>query len=284
MDCLFISDIHGKTKHLKKFFEICEKEKPEAVFIGGDVLPNQLSIKKPIEDFLKKEFFLKIKNIKKMLGENIRFFVILGNDDPRSFEKYFIDAEKKKIINYIHFKTVNINNLFSTGYAFVPPTPFQLKDWEKYDVSRYVDVGAISPEEGLRTVEINDDVKRYSTISEDLAILSKNSPPDKTIFLFHAPPYNSFLDRASLDDLKVDHAPLDIHIGSVAIKKFIENKQPLLTLHGHAHESARLTGHWFEKIGKTFCFSAANDGPELAIIRFDTEDIKNATRQLIDAN
>jgi len=282
VDSLFISDVHGNTNRLKKFFNLCRKEQPELVFIGGDILPNQYIIKSSIKDFLKEEFFLEIQKIRKMSKEKTRFFVILGNDDPRVFEKYFLNADKKKIVEYIHFKTVTINSFFSTGYAYVPPTPFQLKDWERYDVSQFTDVGAVSPEQGIRTIKVSLDEIKYSTIADDLAKLAIKAPIEKTIFLFHAPPHNSLLDRASLDGVKVDHAPVDTHIGSIAIRRFIENKQPFLTLHGHVHESTRLTSHFMEKIGKTFCFSAAHDGPELALIRFNTENLKNASRELID--
>jgi Icc-related predicted phosphoesterase len=103
----------------------------------------------------------------------------------------------------------------------------------------------------------------------------------KTIFLFHSPPYHSCLDRADLHGKKVDHAPVDVHVGSVAIQRFIKSKQPLLTLHGHVHESAQITGWWKEKVDRTFSFTAAHDGPELAVVRFDTENLKNATRELI---
>jgi Icc-related predicted phosphoesterase len=103
----------------------------------------------------------------------------------------------------------------------------------------------------------------------------------KTIFLFHSPPYHSCLDRADLHGKKVDHTPVDVHVGSVAIQRFIKSKQPLLTLHGHVHESAQITGWWKEKVDRTFSFTAAHDGPELAIVRFDTENLKNATRELI---
>jgi Icc-related predicted phosphoesterase len=163
----------------------------------------------------------------------------------------------------------------------VPPTPFQLKDWERYDVSRYVDVGAISPEKGKRTVDIPLDEIKYTTMAEDLEELSKKSPLENTIFLFHSPPYNSLLDRADLHGKMVDHAPLDVHAGSIAIQRFIDKKQPFLTLHGHVHESARLTKHWKERFGKTFSFTAAHDGPELALVRFNTHDLKKATRELI---
>jgi len=280
LDCIFVSDLHGKVKRYESLFKIILKEKPDAVFLGGDLLPNQFVLNSDINRFIDNEIFSNIKKIKEA-NKNMKFFVILGNDDPRVYEKFFESADKKGMINYIHNKTVNYEKLYVSGYAYVPPTPFQLKDWERYDVSRYVDVGAISPEKGKRTVDVPADEIKYATIAEDLEELSKNSPMDNTIFLFHSPPYNSNLDIADLHGKMVDHAPMDIHVGSIAIQKFIDKKQPFLTLHGHVHESARLTGHWKERFGKTFSFTAAHDGPEFALIRFDTDNLKNATRELV---
>jgi Icc-related predicted phosphoesterase len=98
--------------------------------------------------------------------------------------------------------------------------------------------------------------------------------------LFLSPPYQTMLDRAALDGRSIDHVPLDVHVGSVAIRRFIERSQPLITLHGHIHESARLTGAWQQRIGRTFCFSAAHDGAELALLRFDPASPGDATRDL----
>jgi Icc-related predicted phosphoesterase len=70
-------------------------------------------------------------------------------------------------------------------------------------------------------------------------------------------------------------------VGSIAIKRFMESRQPLLTLHGHIHESARLTQSWRDRIERTHSFSAAHEGPELAVIRFDPENLDAATRDLI---
>ena len=281
MKCIFVTDLHGHIKRFKALFKTIANEKPDAVFIGGDILPNQFLIDDSVDSFIDKELLKPIKKVKEKVGKNIRFFVIMGNDDPRVFEKKFLMADKEKIIDYVNFKTVKFNDLFVTGYCYVPPTPFQLKDWERYDVSRFVDVGAVSPEEGIRTVEVDKDEIIYSTISEDLKKLVKNSPTDKTIFLFHSPPYNSNLDRADLDNKHVDNAPLDTHIGSIAIQRFIEKNQPYLTLHGHVHESFRLTDKWMEKKGKTVSISAAYDGPELAVVSFETNDIEKATWKLI---
>jgi len=277
LKCIFVSDLHGNLKRFKKLFHIIEKEKPKAIFIGGDLLPNQFKIDHSINEFLEDNFFSKIRK----LTYKPRFFMIFGNDDPRVFEEILVNAEKKGLIDYVHNKTVEFNDLFVTGYSYVPPTPFQLKDWEKYDISRFVDVGVISPEKGIRTVQEKPDKIKYSTISEDLDKLSKNAPVEKTIFLFHSPPYKTNLDRAALDGKMVDHAPLDVNVGSIAIKRFIEKKHPFLTLHGHIHESVSLTGKWVEKFKKTYAFSAAHNGPELAIVFFDTNYLEKANRELI---
>lgn len=277
---MFVSDLHGKKRRYKTLFKIIEKEKPDGVFIGGDLLPGGFGINIDIDEFLQDVFISKLSKLKHSEIKT-RFFTILGNDDPRIYEKILKDAEKDNLLEYVHNHTVSFENLFVTGYSYIPPTPFRLKDWEKYDVSRYVDVGATSPEKGVRTTDISKDKTCYSTITDDLKELSKKAPVEKTIFLFHSPPYKSNLDRADLDDKMVDHAPLDVHVGSIAIQRFIKKKQPLLTLHGHVHESTRITGHWKEKFGKTYSFNAAHDGSELALVRFRTDDLENATRVLI---
>jgi len=274
---MFVSDLHGNIQNYEKLFNIIKKEKPDGVFFGGDLLPNQFEIKESMNDFIEENILLNINSLK----QKTEFFIIMGNDDPRIFEEKFINADKRNIINYVNEKTVKFNEYFVTGYPYIPPSPFQLKDWEKYDVSRFVDVGSVSPEEGIRTIEKNIDDIMYSTISNDLDILVKNADPKKTIFLFHCPPYKTFLDRAALDGKKVDHAPIDVNVGSIAIKKFLSKYKPLLTLHGHVHESSRLTGHWMQKIGDTYSFSASYEGSKLAIIKFDTDDLKNAKRLLI---
>ena len=79
----------------------------------------------------------------------------------------------------------------------------------------------------------------------------------------------------------VDHVPLDVHVGSIAVRRFIEERQPLVTLHGHIHESTRLTGSWRDTIGRTHLFSAAHDEPELSLVRIDLDCPEEATRSLL---
>ena len=282
----FVSDLHGRIARYQKLFSAISREKPEAVFVGGDALPLTWYVHESF-DFLHQDFindFL-VKNLLELrqeLGSSYpRVFIILGNDDSRMEEAAVLDAASLGVWEYIHNRKVTFKDFIVYGYAYVPPTPFWLKDWERYDVSRYLDAGAVSPEEGFRTVSVSEQEKKYATIKDDLERLTEKEDLAKAIFLFHTPPYQTKLDLSSLGGKMIDHVPLDRHLGSIAVRRFIEARQPLLTLHGHVHESARLSHSWRDRIGRTICFSAAHDGPELALIRFDLENLDAASRELI---
>jgi Icc-related predicted phosphoesterase len=284
--CLFVSDLHGNTDRYRKLYDAVRKENPEAVFLGGDILPSALHDPSDPDQifghFIQEYFVKKLSTLKQELGQNFpRIFLILGNDDGRIAETKISEAEKSGLLDYVHSKKVSFNEYQVYGYSYIPPSPFLLKDWERYDVSRYVDPGSISPEEGFRTVAVPENEVKYATISDDLDHLTEEEDLSRAIFLFHSPPYNTKLDRAALDGKKIDHVPLDPHVGSIAIQRFIEKRQPLLTLHGHIHEAPRLTHAWKDRIGKSHLFSAAHDGPELALVRFVLENLDQAERELI---
>lgn len=284
--CFFATDLHGKVERYNKLFSRILSEKPEAVFLGGDLLPSGLfaltNDEKVIDNFINDFLINGFQNLKKKLAEKYpRVFLILGNDDGKINEKDFIDGQQLGVWEYINNKKIKFEDFNIYGYSYVPPTPFQLKDWEKYDVSRFTDPGCISPEEGWHSVDVPKHELRYSTIEKDLKTLVAGNNITNTIFLFHTPPYKTNLDRAALDGQMVDHVPLDVHVGSIAVKRFIEKNQPAITLHGHVHESARLTGTWKDTIGKTHLFTAAHDGPELALVRFNKYYPEKSTRELL---
>ncbi|HEY3296349.1 MAG TPA: metallophosphoesterase [bacterium] len=286
INSFFTSDLHGHPHRYEKLIAAIEHETPKAVFLGGDLLPHHLAspASRGIvdQDFIVDYLVPLFAELRGRLGEAYpAVFVILGNDDPGFEEEMMLAGEEAGLWNYVHNRCYELEGFPVYGYAFVPPTPFLLKDWERYDVSRYVEPGSVSPEEGIRTVAVSDTEKRYGTIWSDLAALAGESDLSRAVFLFHSPPHDTPLDRAALDGRKVDYVSMDVHVGSIAIRRFIEERQPLLTLHGHIHESARLTGSWRERIGTTLCFGGAHDGPELPLIRFDLENPEGATRELL---
>ena len=284
--CFFVSDIHGKIDRYEKLFNEIEKEQPDIVFLGGDLLPfiaafNELSNIQS-KDFVNEYLIKKFLDLQANIGNDYpEVYLIMGNDDPRSEEISFLEAENLGIWTYVHNRKINYKEYQIFGYACIPPSPFLLKDWERYDVSRFVDVGCVSPTEGYRTYPVSDHEKKYSTIKNDLEKLTAEKDLSNSIFLFHTSPYQTKLDRAALDDQMVDHTPVDVHVGSIAIKRFIEKKQPYITLHGHIHESSSITGSWKQRIGKTYLFSAAFNKPELVIVKFDLENPSEAFRILL---
>lgn len=315
MTGVFVSDLHGRADRYEKLFALIDRERPEGVFLGGDLLPSGL-----VDEggaFVDTVLVRGFRRLRENLGAAYpRVFLILGNDDGRAVEPAVLryafegdtaardlttrDDSSAPLWHYIHGRGVAWGAFDLYGYAYSPPSPFALKDWERYDVSRFVDPGCSSPEEGYYSVAVAQHVKRTATIKDDLERLAatevtgrrgtcngpgggepSSSSLEKAIFLFHAPPYDTALDRAALDDRWVDYVPLDVHVGSIAIRRFILAHHPRLTLHGHVHESAGLTGRWRDTLGPTHALSAAHDGPELAVVRFDPDDPAAAKRELL---
>ena len=280
--CFFVSDLQGNPQQYKRLFERITAERPTAVLLGGDLLPSFLHVMQETSEFVGDILEAGLLSIRSRLDSAYpRVFMILGNDDPRVFEDEFTRAREPVLWEYIHNQRVQLGEFEVYGYSYVPPTPFLNKDWERYDVSRFVDPGCVSPEEGFRTVPVDPDDIRHATIQEDLESLTRNHSLARSVFLFHTPPYQTKLDRAALDGKKVDHAPLDVHVGSIGVRRMIEKCQPLVTLHGHIHESAELTGSWRDQIGLTHMFGAAHNGSELALVRFALENPGDASRELI---
>jgi hypothetical protein len=98
--------------------------------------------------------------------------------------------------------------------------------------------------------------KLYLKISEQAKTLVN---PSKSIFNLHCPPYGSGLDIApeiteNLEIVINGREPSMIPVGSTAVRKAIEEFQPLLGLHGHVHESRRAA-----KIGRTLCINPGSE-------------------------
>jgi uncharacterized protein len=286
MEFILVSDLHGSISRYRKLFQLIRDRKPPAVLFGGDLLPSpshqRKLITEGIGDFIAEFLAPELGSLQQQMGnEYPRMLMILGNDDAKSEEKRFVMAGSNGLYEYLHFRKTQVGPYTVYGYSCVPPTPFLLKDWERYDVSRFTDPGCIPPEEGRFSIEPAHDIL-FTYIKKDLVELTgEHFKPESSIMLFHSPPYQTFLDRAALDGKMFDHVPMDVHVGSIAIKEFIETRQPLVSLHGHIHESSRITGHWKQELGKTWCFSAAFDQPELAAVIFNPEKLSSAERLII---
>jgi Icc-related predicted phosphoesterase len=86
----------------------------------------------------------------------------------------------------------------------------------------------------------------------------------------HSPPFGTRLDLIQGGK----------SAGSRSIKTFIEKNQPLLTLHGHIHESPELSGAYMDRIGETLSINPGQfiwtnrDVPKLHAVTFEIENVE----------
>jgi hypothetical protein len=163
--------------------------------------------------------------------DGITYYVSPGNDDPSAIDPV-LDASST-VINP-EYRLVHVHDkidMITCGWT--NPTP--------WDTEREL------PEDQL--------YDKLNTLAQQVP------DPSRCIFSLHAPPYGTKLDLGPrLDkDLRMQGGfgkdPF-AHVGSTAVRKIIEQYQPLVSVHGHIHESAGR-----DKIGKTECY---NPGSEYA--------------------
>jgi Icc-related predicted phosphoesterase len=144
----------------------------------------------------------------------VQIMVMCGNDDP-----WFVDDELR----------------CSTAITFCDDDLVTIADHEVLSLS----YSNRTPWSSPRELDEPDLLQRIRTLA------SRLHDPSQSIFNLHVPPFDTGLDTAPrLDDTlrpvtnmgEVETIP----VGSTAVRQAIEEFQPLLSLHGHIHESRGL--------------------------------------------
>lgn len=161
-------------------------------------------------------------------GVDASCFVMPGNDDPPGVAETIeaatrVQACDERIVRF------HDHEMISLGYS--NRTPFH------------------SPRE-------LDEDELYARVD---ALAAQLEDPPRAIFNLHVPPYDSTLDTAAeLDEqlsvVMLGSEPNLIPVGSTAVRELIERHQPLLSLHGHVHESPGA-----KRIGRTLCINPGSD-------------------------
>jgi hypothetical protein len=165
----------------------------------------------------------------------------------------------------LHGNSVDLHDLTFFGYGCVTDSSFWVKDYVRRDQagndpfpSRYA---FVSTKNGLTPSEGGAYALNRGSIEEELSLITFKDP-SRTICIFHCPPYDSGLDTL------YNGRP----IGSGSIREFIERHQPLVSLHGHIHESPYMSGIFFTKIGTCLSINPGHSSKALHAVIFDTED------------
>lgn len=284
---LFSADLHGNIVQYSKLFKKASDDKVDSVIIGGDIAPKDAAHRtvKDQRHFLEKELVPLIKKFNednKKRNHACSVYIIMGNDDFKPNYYVLKKYEQTAVFVILHNKCVKLHEDFRIcGYPYVPLTPFLYKDWEKLDLigksEEETRKGFITEGKKARGNVFSDikfDLKnRKNTIEKDLRKLLGHSDPRKIVLISHSPPYNTDIDMISPRE----------HVGSEAVRKMIEEKQPLASLHGHIHETVDVSGQFMARLGKTFCLTSGNDhqGENIAVVKFNLYEPEKAVREII---
>ncbi len=280
MKWLFASDLHGEIYLYHELLKLAQSSSAEIIALGGDLFPSFPPTKRyedmiPTQKAFIDQFLLPFFKRTLATTDVKHLFLIPGNWDM--VYPYLFREPVEGMID-LNQKTYRLRDGYEIiGYPFVPPTPFRPKDYEKMD-----DPDATWPPQKnpsyIRISDWGDELKPidpYSylrgrgTIQQDLDQLPEPLIRERTIYLTHSPPFGTRLDRSAGGN----------SVGSHSLKTFIQSHQPLLTLHGHIHESPQLSGFYFDWIGNTLSLNPGQFiSKKLHAVTFEIGDIKKTLK------
>jgi Icc-related predicted phosphoesterase len=283
----FVSDLHGSSVCFRKFVNASRVYKPQVMVLGGDVAGKAIqsivrqpngrwrcsfigvdydldegaeltALEKLIADHgyypyraepgeleameadgTLDDLFLRL--MRERLAEwleiadarlrplNVPLYTMLGNDDPPQLKQLLIDAPWGIHAEGEILSIDGEHEMISWGYPNTTP-------WHTYREQT---------EEQL-TATLNQ-------------LAEKLTHPERAIFNVHAPPYDTQLDDApKLDDSMQVQASLGqvvmAPVGSTAVRQVMLDRQPLLGLHGHIHESSGI-----RRLGRSMVINPGSD-------------------------
>ncbi|HTP02302.1 MAG TPA: hypothetical protein VMJ64_13090 [Anaerolineales bacterium] len=220
-------------------------EKDEATELEGD--PNKMGARFEKEMCDRVRAWMQLAE-EKLTPQGITLYFMPGNDDLYSVDKVIDEFE--------HIRNPDMKCFeLEGGYNVVGLSNANMTPWRC----------ARDIEEAELTAKLD-------------ALTGIMPKPERTVAMIHVPPFNSTLDTCpDLDkDLKIITQGGQVVMksaGSPAVRAWIEKVQPMLTLHGHIHESP---GH--TRIGRTLMVNAGSEYAEgimkAAIINLEDGKVK----------
>ena len=279
MIVVYTSDLHGNKELYSELFELAEERRAQAVIIGGDMLPMRGSLQYSLieqKDFIFSYLGPKLRGFLSKAPQ-ASIYAMLGNDDWGASNTHLKNLEGQGILRLIHGQKHALGDRYDLiGYAHVPPTPFIIKDGERRDLQTDSTeeqrcTACCSQGEKITVVDPRQYFVRMKSIEVELEELPRVRESRSAVYVMHCPPFSTNLDR--LFDGR--------WIGSRAIRLFIENHQPYLTLHGHIHESSEISGRYWDRIGKTICINPGQSTEELYAVVFELEDVSTTLEHTV---
>jgi uncharacterized protein len=306
----FATDVHGSERCFRKFLNAARVYEANVLVLGGDITGKTLI---PVErgpggwstqvrDHSHRDLDdAGIAEVEQHIFD-LGMYPIRGSreellalDDPDERERLFVEAVRGQMGRWAELAD---ERLARTGVrCLIAPgndDPFEIDDvLARSETIEMAEGRCISLDDGREVIttgwsnETPWKTPREAT-EDDLAarleaMAAEVSDPERLVLVAHPPPRDTDLDQAPAitGDFRIKMelgAPQMASVGSSAVRTFIEERRPLLGLHGHVHESKGI-----QLVGRTVCInpgSEYSDGVLCgAIVRLDGDRV--VSRQLI---
>jgi len=162
------------------------------------------------------------------LDPRVRCIITPGNDDPVAADAVLESSER---IEFPSLAVTEIGPFSMASLCIVPTTPWHTeREGSEEEIAARID-----------------------------ELLAPHPAGTRWIFNFHSPPYATGLDDAPELDAGLrpvirDGRPSIVPAGSRAVRDAIRKYQPVVSLHGHIHESRGV-----QRIGRTRCVNPGSD-------------------------
>jgi Icc-related predicted phosphoesterase len=272
---LYVTDLHGNRWKYERTLLLAREIEAAFVINGGDMFPHG-RVGGEQGRFLREFLDPHLREYQKA---GIRYLGLTANDDLKIYDPQFEEiCGKYPLVDDIGGKLVNIGDHEFLGMNLVSDFPFRLKDRARMDTRD----SALPPQfgQGILSIpggwqEIPDwpsYVRNLPTIEDELDALPIPRVPDRAVYVVHGPPASLGLDVCRGGEA----------VGSVSTLRFIKTRQPLLTLHGHIHESPDESGIWKTVVGRTVCIQPGQAMDGLTVVVGSLETMTFVRRILAD--
>jgi len=244
---LYVTDLHGWTGGYEQLAAIAREAEIGTIVNGGDMFPHGRDLivtqRRFIGEYLR-------PYLERLAAAGISYYGMLGNDDCRAVLGDW--QELVRASSRVHDLTEGWlllgDGVTICGCNYVPDPPFRLKDWSVLDTRDFRRPPQhpdplMSRGDRLESIaDVEACLAARPTLAEMLDTIAERAPGwERAIVVCHSPPRGTGLGNISTA----------VDAGSAAVRAWIEKHQPLLTLHGHIHESPRVTGIDTAQIGRT---------------------------------
>jgi len=257
---IYVTDLHGNRSKYERMFRHAQEIGARLMINGGDIAPHA----RHPED--QKRFYMEYLGpfFERCQEAGIRYLTLTGNDDLGSLDELLDQiCDRTPLVTHLSQRMVEVDGYWFIGMNRVTDFPFRLKDRARMDATGGVPgmqlgPGVLSTPDGFR--EIPDWPQYAATlpaIEQELKALPVPPDPARAVYVTHGPPSGNGLDRVSGG----------FNVGSAATLAFLMRTQPLLSLHGHIHESPVESNVWLARVGRTVCIQPGQTfGEELVAV------------------